>query len=580
MLFHLTPNKIIALRDLRLRGSAWARGVATSMIDRGAEALFNFAIASWHFILIRTGAAHLTRYLAEAANLHMRLFPASITFFLIVMGMAFKNRFPIKNETDILPSIRQFWDASWLPNDWYLNLDIGYRALFNFLTGPVVSGLGFEQGAVVTRLTIFAVISCSLAYLVRSFRMNVLLGIIVLFFFLRDQSLAAGEWIVGGVETKSMAYAFVFLSLGAFFNKKYFVGFGAAGAALSFHILIGFYALFCLCLALLLNWRDYLPDRWAMAKSSLIFPITGALGLIATVKELLAERTAHATRAWDIYVTFRVPHHLLPAHWPGAAWKVQLAAAGGLFLVAYATSRSRAIRFTSGYALASLALFIAGLTFSGLGEITWLRLYWFRHPDVMIPFLSAFLIGLILNDLVLGKSPSGLIPRKILTGSMPKLLSFALLLFSLVIVGKSLWQLEEELFIRDRHEHTSPQEMEILPMLNWISQNTSTEATFLVDPLMNDFYLNAQRAVFVLYKHSPQSAKDISEWYHRLTLCNKKLPPSKAKEISRNFHQLPGSLIREISRAYGITYYLCKTRDDLPFTIVHKTPTDTLYLIQ
>ena len=42
------------------------------------------------------------------------------------------------NEADVLPLARQAADARWLPNDWYLNEDAGYRFAFQRFAGPLV----------------------------------------------------------------------------------------------------------------------------------------------------------------------------------------------------------------------------------------------------------------------------------------------------------------------------------------------------------------------------------------------------------------------------------------------------------
>ncbi|MGL5075030.1 MAG: DUF6798 domain-containing protein, partial [Waterburya sp.] len=34
------------------------------------------------------------------------------------------------NEVDVLPLAKQFVAPDWIPNDWYLNLETNYRALF------------------------------------------------------------------------------------------------------------------------------------------------------------------------------------------------------------------------------------------------------------------------------------------------------------------------------------------------------------------------------------------------------------------------------------------------------------------
>jgi len=59
-----------------------------------------------------------------------------------------------------------------------------------------------------------------------------------------------------------------------------------------------------------------------------------------------------------------------------------------------------------------------------------------------------------------------------------------------------------------------------------IGGTTAKDATFLVDPTLSDFYIRAERAVFVSLKHVPSAGPDIVEWYERIKLTNNHQPPS------------------------------------------------------
>ena len=81
---------------------------------------------------------------------------------LLIWVLIIATRFSfsyISNEVDVLPSAKQFVDHGWLTNDWYLNLDIGYRHLFNLIQGTLVSWLGFEYGAYLGRLLVYLLLT-------------------------------------------------------------------------------------------------------------------------------------------------------------------------------------------------------------------------------------------------------------------------------------------------------------------------------------------------------------------------------------------------------------------------------------
>lgn len=116
----------------------------------------------------------------------------------------------------------------------------------------------------------------------------------------------------------------------------------------------------------------------------------------------------------------------------------------------------------------------------------------------------------------------------------------------------------------------------------FINKNTDKGAVFLVYPGIEDFYLQAQRAMFVSYKHSPQSAADILEWYKRIKLANGGDFPSKRgfaalDELESNFYQLNEQSILRLSKQYGISYYLGKPSQNLRFRKAYSDSYYTLY---
>lgn len=507
----------------------------------------------------------------------------SIGEILLIWLLMIVNEFSfsyIANEVDILPLARQFFEHDWLPNDWYLNLDFGYRYLFNLTFGFLIPWLGFEYGVYLGRLLVYLVLAIAIYIFFRTLRLRFSFGILVLLLFLHHQSLIAGEWIVGGFETKTISYAFVFLSLSFFYRKRYLPGFAFAGAAISFHIIVGCYALFCIVVATLLNkawrseWRLYIKHSWP-------FFITGYFGLQAIIEQLLWQSDVDP-RVWEIYIQFRVPHHVLPAAWDGNLWIGELVLATGLFLILYFVGKSNLTRFVAAYALGSVVLFLFGLAIYFWGEINLLRFYWFRFPDVMVPFMGVVLITLFLNDIGDGRLIIRILPHRFqpeIQRVLGRVIPIILISGTMVIVFHSLYQLQTE-FEYSRQHNTSQR----LLALEWISENAPKQAIFLVDPTMPDFYIYAQRAQFVSWKHLPDSAVDILEWYKRIKLCNGNRSPDKSgfdvfEELSSNFYHLDEDQIRQIANLYEINYYLGLPDQQLTFEPVYSNLYFTVYKV-
>jgi len=512
------------------------------------------------------------------------LFMTPIGEILLIWLLITVNKFSfylIQNEVDILPFARQFVEPNWLPNDWFLNVDIDYRQPFSFILGHLVSWLGFETGAYWGRLLIYLIFGIALYIFFKELRLRFSLGLLVLVLFLNQSSVVASEWMVGGAETKTIAYAFVLLSMAFFFRKRYQMAFAFAGAAISFHVLVGGYALFCMGVATLLNkdwrsdWRLYIINSWP------IF-ITSYFGLQAIIKQLVLQGNIDVNRVWAIYVQYRVPHHVLPSAWEGNLWKVILILATGLFLIMYTTGRSKASRFIAAYALGSMLLFSFGLIIYVWGDTNLLRYYWFRFPDVMIMFMSYVLVALWLNDVGNGSITINTLSPRLQRGVqtissrvIPTITVYA----TILIILSAPYQLQTEYKYFQQSNIGSR-----ISTLEWISENTPKNAVFLVDPTMSDFYIRAQRAMFVSWKHSPHLAADIFEWYKRIILCNGNRIPTKSgfaseEELQTNYYALDEAQIRKIANSYGISYYLGSPRQNLTFESVFSDDEFTVYKI-
>lgn len=517
--------------------------------------------------------------------------------FLLLWSMLFSARFFlfddfVKNETDVLPSALQSSNPDWLPNDWYLNLDIGYRTLFNGIAGPLVSLLGFKYAALVGRALLYMLFAGSVLYFLRTFRIYFAVSILALLPFLNNQNTVAMEWMVGGTETKAFAYAFVLFALSFFYRRKWLAAFAFAGAALSFHVLVGGYALFCAMIALYCTEERRRGTIREVIRNSWPLFLTGGWGLYAIFQQFFLKKGIPNGEAWGIYIQYRVPHHVFPGAWDAPERFAILGAGVIVVLTAALFGRSRRLRYLGYYAIGSLVLFLAGLIIYWAGAYDLLRFYWFRFPDTIIPFLTLMSLALMLSTYLGGTVPLGrrngekddadrsgkLSPARI--KRMRILGGAAISLVAILSISRIVPQIPG---IEDRDGKGWGDPI-ARPMLEWIKAHTPHESVMLVSPTMQSFYVQAERAMFVSFKHSPQSAADIVEWYRRLTLCNGGIPPTRGNhevldELDRNFYDLDEKSIREISRLYGVTHYLGRPDHVLALPEAHRTSDFILYRI-
>jgi hypothetical protein len=198
----------------------------------------------------------------------------------------------------------------------------------------------------------------------------------------------------------------------------------------------------------------------------------------------------------------------------------------------------------------------------------------------MIPFLGLVLVALVISDLTyIDVNDSPRIYKR--WHSVHSLLSKGLPLFLAMVV--ILLAFQSITVIRAYYRRgINRRPPKIQTSLEWISENTPGGAAFLVDPLMSEFYIFAERARFVSFNHSPQSAADILEWYQRIELSNGGQPPSipvARGELQANFYQLDEETIRKIAQDYGLSYYLGLADTQLLFEPVYRDDNITLYAI-
>ena len=118
-----------------------------------------------------------------------------VVFFLVVFSQVFHYQFWF-NEYDVLPTIYSQTDSSWLAHDWYLSLDIGYRFIFNNLTGPIANLLGFQYGSYTIRIILYALFIAAYIRFVNTIKLGLFFSTITLLFVLPLS--IAGIWRVDG----------------------------------------------------------------------------------------------------------------------------------------------------------------------------------------------------------------------------------------------------------------------------------------------------------------------------------------------------------------------------------------------
>ena len=236
----------------------------------------------------------------------------------------------------------------------------------------------------------------------------------------------AGEWLIGGIEGKSLAYPFVFFALEAILRKRWNRAGIFLGIACAFHVLVGGWVTLIAGILFFISgdWRKRQPtadgdcgrdERFFAPTAPLVsaavsFPwigviVGGAIALCGLIPVLMLNAGVSAeviSKANQIYVFDRLHHHLLPYLYDFENAKY-IAGFRMTFMLRFALltviwillcrnlGGGREQRMFNGFVWGTLGLAAIGMvlaySLSGNKELaaSLLRFYWFRLADVAVP---------------------------------------------------------------------------------------------------------------------------------------------------------------------------------------------------
>lgn len=447
---------------------------------------------------------------------------------------------PGPNEPHYLSKAKRYWNPEFCPRDVFLD-SADAHTIFYQSVGLLTTFLSLEQAAVVTRILAYALLaigwtSC-LSRLLNS-RAAPLWASWV-FLGLATFGNLSGEWMVGGAESKVFSYAFVLWSLGLFFDRRWLPACALAGLAVSFHPVVGVWAVLCMVYAAVLVGKsrgvghaDFpAPNDKFQRKPAMVAAGVGLLcalpGLVPALLLVVGEQHPDAARANHIQVLERLAHHLDPTKFKTIEtedFTIQAAWIGyaGLFVFWLCARRfagtetTRAERWFFHFVVMTVLIAVAGIVVGWLPRgadgrpdvdallfdlrVALLKFYPFRICDVFVPLAAAVGLTRLLERSATFRGATGV------RGAIGGCGLFAgFLLFALVRP------------IPDRNpSHMKPEERaEWVAVCRWIDENTPPDAQVLTPVSSWAFKWHAQRAEYSSYKDCPQDAAGILEWRRR-----------------------------------------------------------------
>ncbi len=160
---------------------------------------------------------YLSRFLAAFNRIdatHHRIF-FTFACFSLVPGSTLT-----RSNISVMPKL--LWIKAGCRDPFSLPIFPGSRLLFQYIAGFALKYLSFEQLAFYGRMTMYHLFAFPVAALARLLRLNnILLVFWLSIMYIPHQNFFGGEWIFGGLESKTFAYLFILWSLYFLLKNKY-----------------------------------------------------------------------------------------------------------------------------------------------------------------------------------------------------------------------------------------------------------------------------------------------------------------------------------------------------------------------
>lgn len=460
---------------------------------------------------------------------------------------------PDVNEAHYLAMARHHWDPSFCPQDFFLSSGEAHGA-FYFFFGGVTTLCSFSSAAWIGRLLVWGLLAWSwerLSQAVLPGRWIPLLSA-ALFACLLQRGHMAGEWVLGGVEAKGFAYAFVFLGLEAVVIGRWQRAWPLWGLAASCHVLVGGWAVVAGLLAWAMSGHDR-PRALAMLPWLLLgflFSLPGLLPALTLNSGVDAETTQLANQ---IYVFQRLSHHLVFHEFApqliARHCGLLLVTASLAWIIGWNVRQRRLLRVMAGAVAISVTGLVIDLATLSSPDLAagLLKYYWFRLADVMVPVAGSFLL-------------LGLFHQRL--ADHYRVASIGLTLLTAVSAASSF--LSVQAVMRDPRplgitQAAPSSESHRLKRIRfrdwqlacgWISENLPSDALVLTPRHQQTFKWYAQRSEFVNWKDVPQNASAIVEWKERMLAA---YPP---ESVWQGLAGLGEARLIELAERYGFQFIL------------------------
>ncbi|NOX56161.1 MAG: PQQ-binding-like beta-propeller repeat protein [Planctomycetes bacterium] len=543
-----------------------------------------------------------------------------LVFASFALYSAFRSPVPGVNEPHYLAKAKHFWQPDWCRGDFFLESS-NPHLVFYCTIGSLTNWFTLAQTAWIGRAVGLALLAAGWS----RFLLKVLpsprtvLWVTWLYMAVAACGNFSGEWIIGGIEAKVIAYGLDFLALALALEGRWTMAALCAGVAVSFHPVVGLWVSICVVLASgavsmvrrLMRRRPAEqpaagtagdervgPDRvfWPASLRQLVWVtglfLVGSLpGLWPALRLLAAGDRDVQFEGNYIQVFYRLRHHLDPNVFHPAAYvgyTLLFAVWLALFALSWLAQRRRwpvrpqtlsarwqlseEQRWFHRFVAATCVVALFGLLV-GLGpppsartvyqslRMTVLKLYPFRLFDAILPLGVCCLLGTLAERWSGISSHEKTSPGRGHLAAAPWFFFLAAWVFSLAMPAPD----------RNPSRLEPVQLADWLDVCRWVNDHTTSDALILTPPTAWAFKWYAERAEYVNFKDCPQDAPGIVEWNRRLRYLKR----WGQKSYDDGGYSIDE--VRELQRETGITHIVASRLGPFFFPPIYRNGSFRVY---
>jgi hypothetical protein len=364
----------------------------------------------------------------------------------------------------------------------------------------------------------------------------------------------AGEWVIGGCESKGIAYAMIFAGLALAIRERWTVAWALLGGAAAFHVVTGIWVILSVVTVswfvdmvwaraesgprrTAMQWVALHRAGWALCAIGVVIGVVPAMAIDWGTDPMLASQSA----VKQVYT--RLGHHLAPTRFNWIRWRdfgVQLGCGAIAFCwLARATGVGkvggkaipRGLKMVIGWGLFGFAIAVFGLMIDlafgrSFPQYTskLLRFYLFRWNDVAFPMM----VGAIMVSFAFGRlgfPANGATKRGIGTTIRWVAWAYTLVPGLILLAYRFEANYNEQIPAGDKAHFVAKSDSDAdqvkqykdwLKVCDWISKNSEQDSLWLTPRRQQSFKWHTGRPELASWKDAPQNAAALVDWSQRL----------------------------------------------------------------